>query len=558
MEAIRQSLVTTMRVAITLVLSAALLAGTSDAGTRSLSGAQVAKLRTAQQVYDDLILAVGDGRTRPRLRLLPADQVSDMGAVWFEPQQGAILLEERAYDVLVSGSDSLDALAFILGHELAHYYRGHDWTGDFVRGFADLEVGRTLKGLAGSTRRAVECEAEADYFSGFYGRMAGYSSLAAASGALQRIYREYDLADRSPGYPSLSERQAMAARTAIRLREFIPVFDAGNWLLLIGQYAEAASCFDYVGRTFPSREILNNAGVARALAAIEFYGAGRLSFVYPLELDASTRLRGAGKADHYEWEESARERRERLLRDARGALELAHRRDPKYATAVVNLACVADLQGNHDEAVVLARQAIELARANRAPLSLANAWIVQGIGHARAQPADTSRARHCFGQALEASRHLAHLNLVALAGEESETSAPVAAAPSRGEVIDGLAARDYDLTLSQPDVRIRVPPIFEEETALTFYSKVTADWSSLVIDTGYSTLSFRSMSEAGHQATARSVTVGASVKDVSAAYGPATSLVSGRQATHLLYRSARIVFSTDGSDVVGWTIYDVE
>ena len=546
------------RATIAAALVAALLWSTDVAVAGGLSPAQAAKLRTARHIYDDLVRAVGDGRSRPQLRLLPDDQGGDAGAVWFEPDRGVVMLEERAYDVLATGPDSLDALAFVLGHELAHYYRDHDWTGSFVRSFADLEVGRTLKGLAGSTRRAVEVEAEADYFSGFYGRMAGYHSLTAAPKALERIYREYDLAERLPGYPALGERQAVATRTAQELRRMLPVFDGGNRLLLAGRYTEAASCFDFIARTFPSREILNNAGISRALAAIELHGAGELPFAYPLELDAATRLHDSGKADHYQWEESAGERRARLLRDAREALEMARRRDPAYAVAVVNLACVADLLGEHDEAILLTGKAIDLAGADDQARTRANAWIVRGIAHARAVPPDEARARHCFRQALAASEPLARWGLAALEGRSPAEARGAAAGAIRPESIDGLRARDYDLTITESDSRTRVPPIFETETDLTFYVKSTPGWSSLVIDTGYSTVSFRSVGDAGRAASARGIAVGASLDQVTAAYGPPSAMVAGTKVTHLVYRASRIIFDVDGGGVVGWTIYDVE
>lgn len=483
-----------------------------------------------------------------------------MGVVWFEPDLGAVILEERAYDVLVSDSDSLDALAFVLGHELAHYYKGHDWTADFVRNTADLAVGRTLKGLAASSRRSIEVETESDYFSGFYGRMAGYQPLEAAGGALARIYAEYDLGDQLAGYASLAERQTMAERTAGQLRELIPVFDGGNWLLLTGRYTEAAACFDYVGRSFPSREILNNTGVAKTLAAIGLFEKGRLPFAYPLELDAQTRLRDTGKAADYEWEATDDERRDRLLADARQSFELARRRDPGYAAAVINLACVADLQGDHEEALLLARRGLSIARKNDEPLAQAHALVIQGIAHTRGEMPDTALARQAFEQALADDDWFARQALAVLDGTShaTEDGDDATLPASRPESIDGLTAREYDLTLSAPDVQVKVPPIFTEEADLVFYSSKTGAGSSLVIDSGYSTFSFRRAERAAVAPTARGIAIGARQEDVVAVYGAATHTIAGITSTHLVYQTAQIVFSVDAALVTGWMIYDVE
>ncbi|MBT4098748.1 MAG: hypothetical protein HOM68_18475 [Gemmatimonadetes bacterium] len=517
---------------------------------------QAAKYRVARTIFDDLIRAIGDGRTPPRLRLLPADETVDMGAVWFEPDAGAVLLEERAYDALTAGPDSLDALAFVLGHELAHYYKDHNWTGDFARSFADLDVGRTLKGLAGSSRRSTEIETESDYFSGFFGRMAGYRPMAAAPAALQQIYDEYGLGEPLPGYPTLTDRQAVATRTAQKLRQLVPIFDGGNWLLLTGRSTEAAACFDYVARTFPSREILNNAGVARARAAIDLFGPGELPFPYPLELDATTRLREEGKADRYEWEGDTDDRRQRLLSEAHNSLESARRRDPTYLPAIINLACVADLQSQQDEALLLARRAVKMARETGDKTSLAHALLIQGIAAARGETPDRAVARQHFSTAQTDGGLLARQALAALDG----TSTPRATVPvsSTTELIGGLTAREYDLALEAPDLVVDVPAIFADESKLTFYRKNTPQGSSLVIDTGYSTFSFRQTQGISRPTSAHGIELGATWQQVSAAYGvPTRSVASGSQ-NHLVYQSQKIVFDLRANAVTGWLIYDVE
>ena len=98
---------------------------------------------------------------------------------------------------------------------------------------------------------------------------------------LAQIYAEYQLGSNLPGYPPLAERQEIARRSAERLHQMASVFEAGNRLLLIKKYQETARCFDYIARTFPSREILNNAGLARALEAVGLFSAGQLRFAYP-------------------------------------------------------------------------------------------------------------------------------------------------------------------------------------------------------------------------------------------------------------------------------------
>src|SRR5207249_2535430 len=99
---------------------------------------------------------------------------------------------------------------------------------------------------------------------------------------------------------------------------------------------EAAACFGYIARIFPSREILNNAGIALAIAS----GAPDADR-YPWLLDTQTRLRafpprrGLGAPSEAE--------RLEMLDSALRNLEDAARRDPEYFPAILNLSLVNDL-----------------------------------------------------------------------------------------------------------------------------------------------------------------------------------------------------------------------
>lgn len=92
----------------------------------------------------------------------------------------------------------------------------------------------------------------------------------------------------------------------------VPVFEAGHLLALIRRFDEAARCFDHIAVDFPSREILSNAGLTRALGALNlFRGEADVRFVHPFEFDASTRLGRAptgraGEEDTFEFLERRR------------------------------------------------------------------------------------------------------------------------------------------------------------------------------------------------------------------------------------------------------------
>ena len=520
------------------------------------------KFKTAQKVFDDLIHAIGDGRTRPHLRVQPNGVTGQLQVAWFVPGSNVLTLEERVYDLFVSmGADSLDALAVLLGHELAHYYKDHGWVGDFGNAFADLEVGQELEKLERSAVRMLETEFEADYYSGFFGYMAGYNTLGIAPKMLEQIYAAYELDEHLAGYPSLFERQAIARRSREQLDQMIPVFEAGRGLLLLGRYESAGRCFDYIARTFPSREIFNNAGVTRALEALGLFEAGKVDFAYPFELDAQTRLRGP-RAKAGIFGETPAERRDRLLAEARTHFENAGKKDPQYATAYTNLACVADLQGKYDEAMVWAQRALEIAEKRAEAVSLAHARIARGIARAHRNPADEAGARRDFATARQGARSLAQLNLAVLSPEVAdragaELSKKGGGRPSR-EQIDGQTARGLDAAII-PDVISRVPRIDQNQPEITIYAQQTPAWEGLFIDMGYRTTALLTAREAYSGQSGRGLGIGSDLAQVLEAHGPPTYVTPGRQGAYFVYAHAEVIFQINAENKVQkWMIYHVE
>ncbi len=520
------------------------------------------KYRTAKRVYDDLVRAIGDGRTAPRLYVQPRGVSSRMKAAWYSAGRNTLTVEERLYDLCVSlGPDSLNALAALLGHELAHYYKDHAWPGDFGNGFADLAVGQSIAGLRSSVASMEKIETEADYFGGFCGYVAGYNTLGVAASILEAVYLEYELSDDLPGYPALSERQEIAHRSLRRLHKLVPVFEAGNRLLLISKYEEASRCFDHIARDFPSREILNNAGVARALQAMALFETGELRFAYPLELDPTTRLRGGRKAAYGSIDERIDHRSE-LLSEAAGFFDQARSRDPQYTAAYTNTACVADMQGDHDEALFFASKAVKSAgRRDDQPVSLSNALIARGIACAHGDPADEECALRDFSAAQDGNQLLASLNLAALSSSApaAADSASVRVRLATPETIGELSAAEASSIMDDPDARTSLPKLNRSQPAIDIFVKRAETWSSLAIDTGYSTITFLETENGYTSRSARGLSIGQQLEDVLEAYGSPTGHVSGSRSIYHIYEPARVIFLTAASGrVMGWMTYAVD
>ena len=86
------------------------------------------KFQVTHAVFTRLTHAINN-LTHPGLELIARDSVKNRIIARYQPSgQPLVQLDEEAYDLCTSlGADSLNALAALLGHELAHHYRNHDW-----------------------------------------------------------------------------------------------------------------------------------------------------------------------------------------------------------------------------------------------------------------------------------------------------------------------------------------------------------------------------------------------------------------------------------------------
>lgn len=530
--------------------------------------------RQVQAIYERLVPAFGDGRLPPKLMVVPkgvkmrepvaSSAGGNEGTLAFEANaglliEGYIAIEERAVKVLAElGKDRDNALAFLLAHELSHFYLRHGWVGDFGNAFARTDMGRKMM-KAATYEDVLKREAEADYFGGFYGYLAGYDTLGAAPRALERIYAAFGLADQLPNYPSKAERIAIAQRQQENLKKLIPVYEAGTRLLVLGRYEEAGRLFSHLAQIFPSREMFNNAGVSYALEAVRLLPPGAVPFVYPFELDGETRLRsgervgtrgiGSKGADEHAT------RRLRLLRRALEAFERAALRDSRYTTAKVNSAAVQSLLGDQDEAIRLAGSALTLAREEGARLSAAHALIVRGIALARA--GESKRARTELEAARAVVPELAVSNIAALEPGDAVPAVVEAVNDPGGkkETIAGISP--WDQFKTDPTVlSFSLKPAEKGQPDIGIHSRRTAEWDFTIIVLDNKLIGTVATMHNFRKASARGITIGTPLTEVRRRYGNSGRIVPSRQGAFHVYAKAGIVFDidTDGK-IEGWFLY---
>ena len=396
------------------------------------------KLAVAQKVFDDLVRARGDfSMQKPSLIMNKKDGT----IASFVPKLVQVVLDERAYDVCTTfGKDSLNALASILAHELIHYYEKHDWSRNFILHNSSLETARKLDDL----EEGIRIETEADEAGGFLAFSVGYNTYGIMPEYLRKVYKSYEFPDDLPGYPSLTERLAIAETAMSRLQELQIVFETANLLTILGNYAEAATYHGRILKTYQSREIYNNAGVNAALAGLALFDPGEMPFVLPLELDPKSRLISLKNND---LEKEAR--RNALLRLALEQFGRAVLLDENYPPALLNKACTHALLGEWDDAEYCIRKGKKKAPS---PQIASDFLVLEGV--IAALQKDSLNAIKLWEQAQKQGNAWAKVNIASL--QKTARFAAISDIPAKGlEEIEQYRLADF-LAKPQPERTVEV------------------------------------------------------------------------------------------------------
>ena len=307
-----------------------------------------------ESVFDNLVLAYGNSKAAPKLTYFKKETIKTTPALYTTSPQPTIMLDGRFYELCRSfGKDSLNALAVVLSHELAHYYNDHTFCADFA--FAvrknNAELAQKLKTVSKSDK--ISRETQADYQGFFYAAIAGYNPFDCYDKTIDAIYKLYQLPESNPGYPSKAERKQMAIAVKQKTSELYVAFKKSIQLKEEKKYEEAIKLLEEINTYFPSRENYNNLGVIKTLSALDLKVLTLEEhkypkrFLYPLELDNSSRLNQNGTRGA----EADQLKMIQLLKAAQKDFEKAISLDPNYNKAYVNLACVFDLLDNPEAAI---------------------------------------------------------------------------------------------------------------------------------------------------------------------------------------------------------------
>jgi tetratricopeptide (TPR) repeat protein len=287
----------------------------------------------------------------------------------YVPDKNVIVVEAQAYQICQSmGKDSLNALAFLLGHELTHFYQHAHAKVGFISNFLSYDK---------TPNADTRLEKEADVQGAFNAYLAGYDIGENIGLVLDKIYTGYQLKGKNlAGYPAFEERQKVATEVQEKVNDLIKIYESANYLTALGQYDFARLCYEHILEVYQNREIYNNLGFLSALSAAELASKSTDKLIFPYEIDWNTRLSRKKSRGMDIITEDAQTQRLVLLKKAQTYFETAVRFDKSYTVAALNHLCVLAQLGKTEEALA---EYAKLKNNLHDPLQMANAKLAYAL-----------------------------------------------------------------------------------------------------------------------------------------------------------------------------------
>lgn len=253
-----------------------------------------------QKVFDDIFknLFATKQIEKPVLQYFPDNQ--DM-VIDYLPSNGGIEGKIRVgvnfLRVLRTfGADSSNALAFVLGHEMAHIFLEQSNIDRVGSGYADKEIRKKLKEVKDSAYTSI-FERQADEQAIFYAHLGGYNVTQVAEKVLVRIYEQFKLKENLKGYPSLKERKEIVRFSLFKMDALFLRFELANLALVSGEYEHAGKIYSSIlSEGFRSAEIYNNLGLCYLLKVVESDSLYQ-TYEWPLLIDSKTKLNSSSTRD---------------------------------------------------------------------------------------------------------------------------------------------------------------------------------------------------------------------------------------------------------------------
>lgn len=307
-----------------------------------------------KEIFNKIVLAYSSPKSAPEL--IFSNKEMSTPAIYYAKPDARIVVDLKFFEICKSFNDyAEDAMAIVLSHELAHYYRDHTFCSDFAFAMRNENKALSIKLKSLSKSEKIAIETEADHSGLFHATIAGYNPFSIYEELLNKIYTSYNIASNIEGYPTKAERIAIHSKAQQKIAQLYIVFQQGITAGKNGKYDQAIEKFETLNRHFPSRENYNNIGVYNTLKALSLYPISREAYLkperfsYPLQIEKESRLvlENQTRSNSIETQNIIKT----SLLNAQRAFEKSIALDPKYYNSYINLACVYDLLDNPEAAL---------------------------------------------------------------------------------------------------------------------------------------------------------------------------------------------------------------
>jgi hypothetical protein len=489
------------------------------------------------EIYNKLVETRGDFRYRvPDLYLKDVEGM--VASINYDTYD--ITLEKKAYDICKEIGDN--AIAFLLAHELTHYYEKHAWRKAFIKDNRNLEISKRLN----SIHDDVVHETEADMLGGFLAYAAGYGLFEDADSVITRLYRAYNFPDTLDLYPVKSERIEIANRSSKEMKLLANVFDVANYLIGVDKHEQAYAYYEYISNNYQSPDIYNNIGVLGVINVMKLFDEDDLKFKYVTELDIDF----AGSRD------ATRDipaEIENGLNQAIAQFNAAISMNPNYAPAYLNKANAfalkrdwvrADFYLNQEAKTVAMKDTVKYKKV------LQDIKVLNGI--IAYEQGDSSKARAIFEEAKSEGSQIAAENLRILDGGKFNHN-PSHIIENSTETIDGLTINKLWGRGSRIDNKKTVAV----NSKYVLMQRLTQNGHGQgFIHRNLETrmlIAFIATRDSYEGATAAGIKHGSLEEDVVAAYGEPVLRRETTQGQMMIYDN--ITFIIKDNKVVKWVIY---
>ncbi|MBE2209240.1 MAG: hypothetical protein IAE84_16765 [Saprospiraceae bacterium] len=247
-----------------------------------------------------------------------------------------ITIKHELYEMCRSfGADSLNALAFVIGHEFVHSTQ-----------VGTVSIPFNASRVCNNDNEYCHKEREADVEGLFLAYLAGYGNYKALLPVfMDSLYGRFGIDRDNEDYPHLDERKKTTEETLRKVDLLIQLYEAATQLIAIDEYDYAETCLSYVEKYYGGYEVKNSLGVCQMMKIIDLEEREK---AFPFEISAKLRLAGISR-DRPELKEYEKKERDTLILRAEGYLNKAHEISGGNAGVVVNLQCLDILKGQPEK-----------------------------------------------------------------------------------------------------------------------------------------------------------------------------------------------------------------